>query len=376
MAGDRHDLAHDRGELAAGHDRVVQVVVGRQPPHRAERALAGRPVEVSLLLRARGPHLARAVAPAEGVDGPGRGREDFPHPLHLDEEHGAGIEGEPGVNGRLHGLHGQLVDHFQRRGTDPRGDDLGDRLARLLDRREDAEHRQEPLAAAHQPDGNGGDDAERALRPDDEAREVEPGLVRAAPAELHHRSVGQHQLEAEHVVRRDPERQGMDAAAVVRHVPADAARRLAARIGRKKVPARLHGRRDVQVDDAGLDDGVPVVQVDVQDTLHPGERHDDAADRGDRSPREPGAGAAGDHRHAVAARNRDDPHHLVPRERANDEVGQGGHEVAAIVLVGDQIGRMGEDVVGPHDLPQGPGQGAPVVDAAAELGELHGVSIA
>ena len=37
---------------------------------------------------------------------------------------------------------------------------------------------------------------------------------------------------------------------------------------------------------------------------------------------------------------------------------------------------MGEDVVGPHDLLQGPGQGAPVVDGAAELGELHGVSIA
>ena len=37
---------------------------------------------------------------------------------------------------------------------------------------------------------------------------------------------------------------------------------------------------------------------------------------------------------------------------------------------------VGEDVAGPHDLLQGPGQGGSIVDAAAELGELHGVSIA
>src|SRR5439155_1551485 len=81
------------------------------------------------------------------------------------------------------------------------------------------------------------------------------------------------------------------AAAVLADVAADGAGFLAGRVG-YVVQAIGRGRLgQVEVDHAGLDDGAPVVGVDLQDAVHAAEGDQDAAADGDGPAAEAGAGA-------------------------------------------------------------------------------------
>ena len=68
LGGDRVDLAQHLDELRARHDRVVQVVVGRDAGDRAERRLAALPQQRPLGLVGRDPHRAGAVRAADALD--------------------------------------------------------------------------------------------------------------------------------------------------------------------------------------------------------------------------------------------------------------------------------------------------------------------
>src|SRR5947207_3293356 len=113
-------------------------------------------------------------------------------------------------------------------------------------------------------------------------------------AEPHDHAVRHHDFEAEDVVRGDAVLQRVRPAGVVRDVAADRARLLARGIGRVVVALRADLPREVQVHEAGLDDGDLVVLVDLEDAIHPHERDDDAALGGEAPAGEPGARAARD----------------------------------------------------------------------------------
>ena len=63
LGGDRVHLAQHLDEPRARHDRVVEVVVGRDAGDRAERRLAALPQQRALGLVGRDPHGPRAVRP-------------------------------------------------------------------------------------------------------------------------------------------------------------------------------------------------------------------------------------------------------------------------------------------------------------------------
>ena len=242
------------------------------------------------------PPLARtisAIACASRVE-PGL------EPVDLDDEHGPGVGREAEAERLLDGLDHQVVEHLQRGGDDPRGDDPADGLGRRVDRREDAEERPPRLGVAGEVDDDLADDAERPLVADDQARQVVPGHVLDGAAGLERRAVGQDQLDALDVVDRHAVLERVRPARVGRDVAADRAGGLARRVGRVVEARAGEGPREPDVDDARLDDRVAVAEVDLEDALHPGQAdHHPAAD-GERPAREARPGPARDERHARA----------------------------------------------------------------------------
>src|ERR1700733_5890335 len=86
----------------------------------------------------------------------------------------------------------------------------------------------------------------------------------------------------------------MRAAGIWREVAADRASTLARRIGRVMISGPFEPLRQMDIDQAGFDDGVAVAEIDLENPLHPRKcDHDSAAD-GKAPARQARARAAGD----------------------------------------------------------------------------------
>ena len=199
-----------------------------------------------------------------------------------------------------------------------------------------------------------GDDAQGALGADEELEQRQAGdvLDPLAP-ERDQRAVGEDDVEPEDVVGRHPVLHAAQAAGVRRDVAADGADLVRARV--RRVPEAVLGRGplDLDVEGSRLDDGDPGGDVDL-DRAHPLGRQDDAAVDGERPARQPGAGAARDHRDAVPARPAHRLLHVGGGLRAD---GRDRHPrrgvvgpVEAVLL--ERVGCGDDDTVGqhPHEL--------------------------
>ena len=162
--------------------------------------------------------------------------------------------GKPKRKAGLDGPDHRVVEHLQRRGDDPGGDDPADGLGRRLDGLEDAQERPARLGVAGQADRDLGDDPERPLVADDQAGQVVAGVVLLGAAGLDDRAVGQDQLDPADVVDRHAVLEGVRPARVGRHVAADRAGPLARRVGGVVEPRAGQGPGQPDVDHAGLDD--------------------------------------------------------------------------------------------------------------------------
>ena len=132
----------------------------------------------------------------------------------------------------------------------------------------------------HEAQGRPGDDAQGALGADEELEQRQAGdVLDPLAAERHEGAVGEHDVEAEHVVGGDAVLHAAQPAGVGRDVAADRADLV--RAGVRRVPEALRGGGplDLDVERAGLDDGDPAGGVDL-DGAHPlGRQHDAAVDR-------------------------------------------------------------------------------------------------
>ena len=130
-------------------------------------------------------------------------------------------------------------------GTTPRAMISDTVAAQSLDVHEVEQHRADGGRERRQPHADARDDAERPLRADhDAAQVVAGGLGPLAPQALDG-AVRQHDVERQHVRRRDAVRQAVRAAGVRVHVAADRRRLLRRRVGRVREPERAErGRRD------------------------------------------------------------------------------------------------------------------------------------
>ena len=208
------------------------------------------------------------------------------------------------------------VHDLHRTRQDPGGDDARDRVARLVDGRERGELRDDDLRLTHHTERDLDRDAERALRPDEDAEEIGPVLgVDRLAAELEQLAVRQHDLRAGHVVDGEAVLETVRAARVLGEVPADRAHLLTGRVGRVEVAGGRDGARHLEVRHAGLDDDALAPEVDLDDPVHPGDRDDDPVGDRKRSTGEPGAGAAGDEGNPIAGTQPQHGPNLVGRAR-------------------------------------------------------------
>ena len=240
--------------------------------------------------------LERAALEADALDLRGVVLDLLDDAVELDEEHGPCAGGVAGSDGPLGGLDRELVHHLDRGRHHACGDDLGDSRARGVHRVESGEERADRLRRAHDAERDARRDAERALGADDHAEQVGAVRVERLATELHDLPVRQHERQAGDVVDGESVLQAVRAAGVLGDVAADRAHLLARGIGRVEEPVGGDRARDVEVRDAGLDDDALARQVDLEDPVHAGERHDDASCHRRRAAGESGPRAARDER--------------------------------------------------------------------------------
>ncbi len=300
------DLVHapqHLDELGAGHDRVVQVVVGRDARDRAERRLAPLPQQRPFGVVGRDPHQRCAVGARDGGDRVDVGVDAAVEPVDLGEQHGLRVARVPGADEVLDRLGDAGVHHLERGRQHAGRDHAADRRGRGLDRVERAQHRGDARRVGHEPHRDPRRDPHRALRADEAAPQVVAGRVGLEAAEPGFGPVGEHDVDREHVRGGDAVGQAVRAARVGPDVAADRARLLRRRVGAVVQAEMAHRAREVEVQDPGLDPRHPRLGVDLEDPVHARGDDDDRVVERRRPARETGAAAPRDERPPVLARD-------------------------------------------------------------------------
>ena len=190
-----------------------------------------------------------------------------------------------------------------------------------------------------------------------------PGRIVDRP-ELNDRAVAEHGLHAEHVVDGHAVLERVRTAGIGGHVAADGAGALARRVGGEVEAGAGQGLSEPQVGHARLDHGHPVAQVDLEDSIHPGQHdHHAAADRTilvcpsaksgrlagpcqrQATARQAGARSARDHRRAVSPTEFDDLGNLPRGARQNHRLGPVPLDREGVTIVDRQFRRRREHVL-------------------------------
>ncbi len=209
-------------------------------------------------------------------------------------------------------------------------------------------------------------DAEEALRTDEELAQLQPRVVLDEGVHVFEDgAVGEHHLEAQHLVAGHPVAHDVVAAGVGGDHPAELAGAARADVDAEHQAGRRRGLLRGLQHHAGLGDHRAAVRVDRDDPVHPLQRQRDPAGvrvRGAGDARQP---ALRHHRHAVRGAQPQRLGHLLPVARAQERERLGGRKAGPVVAVflrhlgagGDDIDaeRVGESFhdIG-HHRPSGP----------------------
>ena len=113
------------------------------------------------------------------------------------------------------------------------------------------------------------------------------------------------------MVGRDAVRQAVGTAGVFRDVAAYRAHLLARGVGSEVKAVAGDRVAELEVHEAGLDDGDPVLDVDLQNARHAGQRDYYAALTGDCAPAQTRAGAPGDDRRSMGSSGVDNQRNVL-----------------------------------------------------------------
>ncbi len=265
----------------------------------------------------------------------------------LDEQ--AGGLGEGGALVGVDGGNGGGVDELEPGDGRSGGDGSRGGAAGGLERGEGDTQRDGCVGQAVEAERQLRDHGERALRPDEQSREVVAGGRLGGPAAgADDTAAGEHGLEGEHVGAHLPVARRRRAGGVRRRHAAD--RGVCARVDGEEEPVLAGGAVQLHPGDAGLRDGGEVAGGERQDPVHPGEIERDAALDRDHVPLE--ARARGERRDGDAALVGERQHacDFLRRGGVDDEVGPvrvverqvGGVQVALGVAGADAVG-IGDD---------------------------------
>ena len=307
---------------ARGEDGVIGVV-----PHRPQRGPILGPV---------GPFKADAAVVGHDV---AKASRLFHHAagraVEFDQK--MGPFGQRGARVGVDRPYGGRIDEFDAGHRNAQLDGVDHRRDGAVDPVEGADRRADRLGLAVQPQGQFGDQAQRALGPDEQARQV---IARrafpGAGAGADDPSVRQHHLKAQHVVAHR--------AIAHRRRPAGPGRGHAAKRG---VGAGIDGKEQaggaqflVQAfaRDAGLDPDIHVGVVDGDHPVHPAEIDDQPAPDRLALPLERGSGAPAGDGTAVGGADAHDLGHHVGALGIDHRIRRGVGKIAFATAVQVQIG--------------------------------------
>ena len=271
------DLAQHRAS-ACGDHAVLDDVVRADAARRREGAL--RPFHISSRSARRcAPNLQGARLPAE-LDQPAPSCSSHlrPQPIQLHQQRPRRASGQSRVNRRLGRVDGEVSIISMAAGRMPAGDDMRDRLARLVVGGKAASNvriasglrTMRSMISVAMPSV--------PSRADEDAGQVVAGLIERIAAQVRHARHRQHHAHAEHVVDGEAVLEAVRAAGVFGDVAADGADALRGRVGRIVVAVGRDALCDLEVDHAGLRRPHDcVVEVNLEDPPHPREPDDDAA---------------------------------------------------------------------------------------------------
>ena len=196
----------------------------------------------------------------------------------------------------LERIDGALVQKLRGRRKNARLEEIVERSDRVLQRlvpSEDDGARRRPRLNA---ETKTGEDAERALRADEQLGEVDAARrlerLRVDATGRDDRAVREHDFRPEHVGRRRAPAHRVRSACVVRGHPAERAGPSAAGIWRKEQALIGQGVLEIEIDETRLDHRLQVAAIDLDDLPHSREGDDDPAFRRDGPAGLPGARAA------------------------------------------------------------------------------------
>ncbi len=221
--------------------------------------------------------------------------------VELDQQDGARPFGIAGADTFVDGPDEGLVNHLERGRDDTRGHDGRDGFRCVVDRRIRGEQGLHAGRHVEEPHGDGRQQAERPLAAHERTREIVARMVVRLAAHRQDLPRTGDDLEPQHVVDRDAVLEAVRAAGVGGGVAADGGDHLAGGIGCEVVAVLARGLREPQVDEPRLDSGAAAGKVELEDSVHPGQRDHHATDRRHRAADEPRARAARHQGHVLAA---------------------------------------------------------------------------
>ena len=337
--------------LASRNGRIFDERRRAQLRKARKRHAASRP-ELFLVLRVAGkrdlacvvllkdPHdLVRLVLDDDGMT------------VDLDEEDRVSVRRQADVHEVLDRADRRVVQDFERRRDDLRGDDARDGASGVLDRIEDRDHALRLLRRRNELQESLRDDAERAFRTREELRHVVArNVLDVLAARMQHIAVREDDFETLHIVLRDAVLEAAQTARVLRDRAAEARRLDRARIGRVDEAELCDMVVDVLHDDARLDLGDEVFEIDVDDLVEAEHREDDAALQGRRARREIRAGAARVDGDLVLVRELQDLRDFLRRAGADDDVRHVDVSGRGIVSIGIKFLFLRLNIIRADDL--------------------------
>src|SRR5262249_9091006 len=217
-------------------------------------------------------------------------------------------------------------------------------------------------------------DAERPLVADKQACQVVSGNVFDWSAELADRPVGHHHFGPQNVVYGNAVLESVWSSRIRGEISADGTGSLAAGVGSVMESGPLEVLREMDIDQARLDDGIAVTQVDFQNSPHARQRdHHAAADRQTAS----GETRPGTTRHKgdlVLIAEFDDRHHLLGASRKDHDVRNAFLDRESVTFVNQQFVFVCQEPVIAYDRAQcGQKFGHDTLSKRSRSGSGHGL---
>jgi len=356
LLADLDDPLDDLRQSGPRHYAVLGEVIGAQPAQRPGGRLAAFPQQRPLIGTGRVEHFPRAGVAAELDDPLGLPIEPRGGAVEFDNQNRAGVQGESEMERLLDRADDGLVHQFHGRRNDPGRNDPADCSAGVVDGVEDCPHGAEVLWIRRQPDPNPGNDPQGSFAADQHADKVQARRI-VDGSQSHDRSIARDDLQSQDVVDGHAVFERVRPAGIGSRISANCAGSLAGRIGGEVKPSAGQGPIQPDVGYARLYNGQPVAEVYLDNAVHSGEHHDNAATHRQTPARQTGSGPTRNHRHAVPVADFDDFGNLVGRTGKNHGIGRALFHRVGVTIVNRYLGRRREHVFAAQLLAEVSGEG-------------------